>query len=85
MKKHRGNEQGSVSIEYVAVGIALTLILSVLAVSSVGASISQNFAYVFCKAAAVVDGRACAEVVYNNGDFKGDFIFGACSGGVMSD
>lgn len=161
MRKHKGNERGSVSVEYVAVGIALTVILSVLAVSGVGASISQNVAFVFCKAAAAVDGRACAkpvsvnaegqtpqeqaeagdyvalgdsyssgegagdyvdntnsddatkqsindlpidlwpgdphnnicrrsanaysEVVYNNGNFQGDFIFGACSGGVMDD
>lgn len=161
MRNSRGDEQGAVSIEYVAIGVALTVILSVLAVSGVGPSISQNVAYVFCKAASAVDGRGCAkpvsvnadgqtpkeqaeagdyvalgdsyssgegagdyvdntnsddatkqmindlpidlwpgdphnnicrrsanaysEVVYHNGDFKGDFIFGACSGGVMAD
>lgn len=54
-------ERGEVAVEYVVAGVALiALIGGVLATTSVGTYVSQSFGYVFCEAAAVVDGRTCA-------------------------
>lgn len=59
MRTNKRNEDGAVSVEYVGVSVALIILVSALAMSGVGESAAKSFSYVFCKAAAVVDGRAC--------------------------
>lgn len=161
MRSNCRSEHGAVSVEYVGVGVALIVLVTALALSGVGGSISKSFGYVFCTAASVVDGRSCEKpiseatdtrspkeiaesgdyvalgdsyssgegaddyvdntnsddatkkaindlpidlwpgephnnicrrsanaysaTVYQQGDFEGDYIFGACSGGIASD
>ena len=161
MRSNSRSEHGAVSVEYVGVGVALIVLVTALALSGVGGSISKSFGYVFCTAASVVDGRSCEKpasettdtrtpkeiaesgdyvalgdsyssgegaddyvdntnsddhtkqaindwpvdlwpgdphnnicrrsanaysaTVYDQGDFQGDYVFGACSGGITDD
>lgn len=56
----RAEDRGAVSIEYAGVSVAIIAIVGALLLSGVGAKVGDSFAYVFCKATSVVDGRACS-------------------------
>ena len=80
---NRRGERGAVSVEYVGVAIALTILIGVLATATgVTTSVTRNVSWVFCQAAAVVDGRSCERPEVVNGDgltpaeqaYAGDYV-----------
>ena len=54
------HDRGAVSIEYIGVGVAIIALLGAMFITGVAAKAGDAFEYTFCKAASVVDGRACS-------------------------